>query len=64
MGFHFLTGDDITNDLFGLAAGHIYIVLKDFLPMTHNKRFLETPKFLYIITKIIISSSFVNRYLM
>jgi hypothetical protein len=46
MGFHFLIGDDITMDLFGLAAGHSYIVLKDFLPITHNKRFLETPKFL------------------
>jgi Derlin-2/3 len=49
MGFHFLVGDDITLDLFGVAAGHSYVVLKDFLPITHNKRYLETPRFLYCI---------------
>ena len=49
MGLHFLNDDEsIYKDLIGIAAGHIYIVLKDFLPITHNIRILETPKFLYI----------------
>jgi Derlin-2/3 len=45
LGLGFLIGDDITKDLFGLAAGHLYIVLKDILPVTHNKRYMDTPNF-------------------
>jgi len=45
-GFHLLTGESILGDICGIAAGHLYIVLKDILPVTKNKHFLKTPSFL------------------
>ena len=46
LGYNVITGGDVTTELMGLASAHIYIVLKDILPTSHQYRFLETPKFL------------------
>ena len=35
LGYSVITGGDITSELMGLASAHLYIVLKDILPMSH-----------------------------
>jgi hypothetical protein len=35
--------------LAGLAVGHLYIVLKDILPVSHGYNLMKTPRWMYII---------------
>ncbi|EGR32001.1 hypothetical protein IMG5_098270 [Ichthyophthirius multifiliis] len=48
IGFHLITGKQIFQDLFGVAVGHLYIILKDILPSKNYKDYLQTPEFLQI----------------
>eukprot|EP00758_Cryptobia_borreli_P012409 Tbor_TRINITY_DN5744_c0_g5::TRINITY_DN5744_c0_g5_i1::g.20416::m.20416/K13989/DERL2_3; Derlin-2/3 len=43
MGFHLLMGMDIVDDIVGIVAGHLFIFLKDMLPVTHMKDIIPTP---------------------
>ncbi|CAD8064934.1 unnamed protein product [Paramecium sonneborni] len=45
IGFHAITDQDIVQDLIGLGIAHSYLLLKDFLPVTHSIALLETPQF-------------------
>jgi hypothetical protein len=53
MGFAFILGDDITRDLCGIAAGHIYYFVQELLPevdmpiLGKGRRLLLTPAWLY-----------------
>ena len=44
--FRLITGHGLTNLLIGLVAGHAYIYLKEILPLSSQKHYLETPKIL------------------
>jgi len=47
VGWHTITGGSIMSDLIGIAAGHLYIFLKDVLPTSPYKyNVLKTPKFI------------------
>eukprot|EP01062_Namystynia_karyoxenos_P069464 TRINITY_DN64959_c0_g1_i1.p2 TRINITY_DN64959_c0_g1~~TRINITY_DN64959_c0_g1_i1.p2 ORF type:complete len:292 (+),score=108.89 TRINITY_DN64959_c0_g1_i1:122-877(+) len=41
---HMLMGANPLDDLVGIAAGHVYIFLKDILPDTHGLSLAETPQ--------------------
>ena len=43
-----LMGQTVEQYLIGVVVGHLYIVLKDILPVSHRINILQTPKFLYI----------------
>lgn len=44
--FRLITDHGLTNLLVGLVAGHAYIYLKEILPLSSHKHYLETPKLL------------------
>ena len=53
MGFNVLMGQSIMMFIIGLISGHLYIFLKDIVPVSHQYNFLRTPAFLYTLkTKI------------
>ena len=40
-----LMGGNLIDDLMGLAAGHLYYVLKETVPQQYGRDFLATPQF-------------------
>lgn len=44
--FRLMIGHSILNLVIGLIAGHLYIYLKEVLPVTHRKQYLNTPRLL------------------
>ncbi|KAM3135537.1 hypothetical protein pb186bvf_012393 [Paramecium bursaria] len=47
LAFNFFLNDSVAQDLYGLAIAHSYLFLVDFLPVTHGKRYLTTPRFFH-----------------
>lgn len=48
--FHLVMGQDITNDLIGVVAGHFYFFFHDVQPLTNGGRnYLATPQWMYSI---------------
>jgi len=46
MGINFLMEASLKGDILGLIVGHMFIVVKDILPASHQKNYLKTPDFL------------------
>jgi hypothetical protein len=44
--FKMITGHSWKQLLIGLLVGHLYIYLKEILPISHRKNFLATPRFM------------------
>ena len=45
--FNILMGHSYKNLLIGLIVGHMYIYLKEILPISHKVRILATPRFVF-----------------
>lgn len=41
--FRLITGHSLMNLIIGLIVGHLYVYLKDVLPVSHRKNYLPTP---------------------
>lgn len=46
MALHFVMGGGLLADFLGVLIGHAYVFMKDVLPVTHQRRWLETPRWL------------------
>lgn len=46
MGFHLLMNMSIVDDIVGIVAGHVYVLLADILPRTHDIHLIKTPAFI------------------
>lgn len=44
--FRLITGHSLWNLLVGLVVGHLYVYLKELLPLTTRKTYLPTPRVL------------------
>lgn len=48
--FHLVLGQDVTNDLIGIVAGHVFFFFHDMHPLTNGGRnYIECPAFMYRI---------------
>ncbi|KAG5506987.1 hypothetical protein JKF63_05733 [Porcisia hertigi] len=46
MALHLVMGQGVFADILGIVTGHAYVFFKDVFPVSHNQRWLETPRWL------------------